>query len=78
MIPPRHSNRYTIVSITMFEGRTETTKRSLYAQVVQQLDAAAGIPASDVQIVVYEPPLANWSIGGPPATDTDPGFDIQI
>lgn len=78
IVPPRHSDRYTIISITMFEGRTEATKRRLYAQIVHELGAAAAIPADDVQIVVYEPPLSNWSIGGPPATDTDPGFVIRV
>lgn len=62
----------------MFKGRTEATKRRLYEQIVLQLDAVAGIHADDVLIVVYEPPLSNWSLGGPPGTDIDPGFAIEI
>jgi phenylpyruvate tautomerase PptA (4-oxalocrotonate tautomerase family) len=77
IIPPRHSNRYTITTITMFHGRTLDTKRRLYQQLVAEL-AQLGVPAEDVQVVLHEPAVENWSRAGIPASETDPGFTINI
>lgn len=71
LIPPRHSDRYTMVAITMYYGRSLATKKRLYQKLAAEL-ARLGVPADDLQVVVYEPPMENWSIGGVPATD-DPG-----
>jgi phenylpyruvate tautomerase PptA (4-oxalocrotonate tautomerase family) len=77
IIPPRHSNRYTITTITMFHGRTLDTKRRFYQQLVAEL-AQLGVPAEDVQVVLHEPAVENWSRAGIPASETDPGFTINI
>ncbi|MPY80378.1 MAG: tautomerase family protein [Actinophytocola sp.] len=54
IIPPRHSEQYAIVEVTMFKGRTERTKRRLYKYLVAEL-GAFDIPASDVQVVISNP-----------------------
>lgn len=77
IVPPRHSGRYTIVVVTMFKGRTEATKRRLYASLVDEL-GQVGVPSGDVQVMVHEPPVGNWSLNGIPATDADLGFAINI
>jgi phenylpyruvate tautomerase PptA (4-oxalocrotonate tautomerase family) len=76
-VPARFSPKYTIVTITMFKGRTLDTKRRLYQSLVAEL-AKLGVPADDVQVILNEPPIANWSLGGIPASDVDPGFKINI
>jgi phenylpyruvate tautomerase PptA (4-oxalocrotonate tautomerase family) len=76
-VPDRFSPRYTIVTITMFKGRTLETKRRLYQSLVTEL-GKLGVPADDVQVILHEPPAANWSLGGIPASDVDPGFKINI
>ncbi|MPY86065.1 MAG: hypothetical protein GEV00_23130, partial [Actinophytocola sp.] len=53
IVPPRHSGRYAIIQVTMFEGRTEQTKRRIYSNLANQL-AKLGFLAGDVQIVVYD------------------------
>jgi phenylpyruvate tautomerase PptA (4-oxalocrotonate tautomerase family) len=77
IVPPRHSNRYTMVVVTMFKGRTEATKRKLYASLADEL-GQVGVPSGDVQVIVHEPPVGNWSLNGIPATDADLGFNINI
>lgn len=77
IIPPRHSEQYTIVEVTMFQGRTARTKRRLYKYLVAEL-GAFDIPASDVQIVIHEPPVENWSLDGIPATETNRDFTIEV
>lgn len=75
--PQHHSEQYTIVEVTMIKGRTERAKRRLYKYLVAEL-GAFGIPASDVRIVLHEPPVENWSLDGVPATEAHRDFTIEV
>jgi phenylpyruvate tautomerase PptA (4-oxalocrotonate tautomerase family) len=38
-----------------------------------------GIQATDIFIVLHEPPLENWGIrGGVPASEVDLGFNLKV
>ena len=77
-IPPGKGDRFTLVEITMFAGRSLDAKRRLYRALVTNL-GRLGIPPSDVLIVLHEAPLENWGIrGGTPASDVDMGFEVGI
>jgi phenylpyruvate tautomerase PptA (4-oxalocrotonate tautomerase family) len=76
--PDRHSDRYTLVEVTLFAGRSLETKRRLYDAIVRRL-ATLGVPSNDVLIVLHEPPMENWAIdGGIPASEVDVGFKVDI
>jgi phenylpyruvate tautomerase PptA (4-oxalocrotonate tautomerase family) len=76
--PDRHSDRYTLVEVTMFAGRSMGTKRRLYDAIVRGL-AAFDVPANDVLIVLHEPAMENWGVnGGTPASEVDVGFKVDI
>jgi phenylpyruvate tautomerase PptA (4-oxalocrotonate tautomerase family) len=77
-IPPGKGDRFTLVEITMFAGRSLDAKRRLYRAVVTNL-GRLGIPPFDVLIVLHEVPLENWGIqGGTPASDVDLGFEVGV
>jgi phenylpyruvate tautomerase PptA (4-oxalocrotonate tautomerase family) len=77
-IPPGKGDRFTLVEITMFAGRSLDAKRRLYRAVVTNLGRLE-IPPSDVLIVLYEVPLENWGIrGGTSASDVDLGFEVGV
>jgi phenylpyruvate tautomerase PptA (4-oxalocrotonate tautomerase family) len=76
--PPGRGERFTLVEVTMFAGRSLDAKRRLYRAVVRHL-GRLGIPPSDVLIVLNEVPLENWGIrDGTPASDVDLGFEVGI
>ena len=76
--PDLHTDRYTLVEVTMFAGRSLDTKRRLYGAVVQRL-SALGVPPNDVLIVLHEPQMENWAVnGGIPASEVDVGFEVEI
>ncbi len=76
--PDRHSDRYTLVEVTMFKGRSLDTKRRLYEAIVREL-ASFDVPAEDVLIVLHEPAMENWGVdGGTPASEVDVGFEVDI
>jgi phenylpyruvate tautomerase PptA (4-oxalocrotonate tautomerase family) len=77
-IPPGASDRYTLVEITAFPGRSGTAKRNLYAAIVRNLEAA-GTPPDDVSIVVHEPAMESWGIrGGRSADQVDLGYRVDV
>jgi phenylpyruvate tautomerase PptA (4-oxalocrotonate tautomerase family) len=77
-IPPGKGERFTLVEVTMFAGRSLDAKRRLYRAVVRNL-GRLGVPASDVLTVLHEVPLENWGIrGGTPASDVDLGFEVGV
>ena len=77
-LPPGKGDRFTLVEVTMFAGRSLDAKRRLYRAVVTNL-GRLGVPASDVLIVLQEVPLANWGIrGGTPASEVDLGFEVGV
>lgn len=76
--PDQHSDRYALVEVTMFSGRSLETKRRLYQMIVAAL-VPFGIPANDMVIVLHEPPMHNWGVsGGVPASEADVGFRVDI
>jgi phenylpyruvate tautomerase PptA (4-oxalocrotonate tautomerase family) len=76
--PPGRSEKFTLVEVTMFAGRSLDAKRRLYRAVVRNL-GGLGVPSSDVLVVLHEVPLENWGIrGGTPASDVDLGFEVGV
>jgi phenylpyruvate tautomerase PptA (4-oxalocrotonate tautomerase family) len=77
-LPPGTGDRFTLVEVTMFAGRSADAKRRLSRAVVANL-AGRGVPASDVLIVLHEVPLESWGVrGGTPASDVDLGFEVGV
>jgi phenylpyruvate tautomerase PptA (4-oxalocrotonate tautomerase family) len=71
-------DRYTVVTIDIFAGRSLDAKRALYRGIVEGL-RPIGIPTDHVLIVLHEVARQNWGIrGGLPASDVDVGFDVTV
>jgi phenylpyruvate tautomerase PptA (4-oxalocrotonate tautomerase family) len=70
--------RYTVVRIDAFAGRSIDAKRNLYQAMVNSLQPL-GIPADHVKVCLREIPTENWGIqGGQAASDVDLGFQINV
>ncbi len=77
-IPPGKTEDYTLVELTIFQGRSMDAKRNLYQAVVRNL-GSLGIAPEDVFIVLIESPPENWGVrGGVPASEVDLGFKIDV
>jgi len=77
-VPPGRGEKFTLVEITMFSGRSMSAKRTLYQAIVRNL-AALDVPPLDIKIALIEIPPENWGIrGGMPAFEIDLGFKIDV
>ncbi|KRC47134.1 4-oxalocrotonate tautomerase [Leifsonia sp. Root227] len=69
---------YTIIEISMFEGRSEEAKRVLITELFARIRAEAGIDPHSVEITITETPKANWGIRGQVATDLALGYSVEV
>ncbi|MDP4094257.1 MAG: tautomerase family protein [Bacillota bacterium] len=58
------SDKFTLIELTVFKGRSLNAKRKLFSLIVKNLNESLGIDGNDVFIVLNEPPLENWGIRG--------------
>ncbi len=76
--PPTSGQKYMLVQITLFTGRSLDAKRALYKAIVAKL-GALGVPPLDIKITLIEVPLENWGIrGGHAASDIDLGYAVRV
>lgn len=77
-IPSDRDNRFTLISIDLFTGRSLEAKRALFQAIVNNL-AALDIPADHVKTVLRENTRDNWGVrGGFPASEVNLGYEINI
>ncbi|HTA19198.1 MAG TPA: tautomerase family protein [Polyangia bacterium] len=77
-VPTGRGERFTIVTIAAFSGRSLDAKRSLYKTIADRFEAL-GVPRLDVFIVLQEIPTENWGLrGGVAGSDVALGFKVDV
>jgi 4-oxalocrotonate tautomerase family enzyme len=69
---------YTIIEISMFEGRTDAAKRALIVELFTRVEAEAGISPHSLEITITETPKANWGIRGQNAADLVLNYRVEV
>jgi phenylpyruvate tautomerase PptA (4-oxalocrotonate tautomerase family) len=70
--------RFTVVTIDAFPGRSVEAKRNLHRAIVTRLEPL-GIPRDHVTVIVQDIALENWGIrGGQAACDVELGFSLDV
>lgn len=75
--PADRSERYTIIEVSMFSGRSAEAKRRLIQLLFERLERI-GIAPQDVEITIFESPAANWGIRGVPADELTLNYDVNV
>ena len=63
-IPSFKTDAFMIIDMKFFPGRTKEQKKVLIENITHALKERLSIDPSDVFIVIEEPDLENWGIGG--------------
>lgn len=71
------SERFVLVEMSIFPGRSREAKALLYAAIAARL-APLGIAPADQLVVLHEAPLENWGRGGRSAADAPPPFRLDV
>lgn len=62
--PEGRSEKYTIIEVLMFTGRSVATKKAFYQRLYCDFAQHLGIEANDLKITVVETPRHDWGIRG--------------
>jgi phenylpyruvate tautomerase PptA (4-oxalocrotonate tautomerase family) len=75
--PAGRTDRYTIIEISMFEGRTIETKKKLIQLLFERIHAAVGISATYFEITISETPKHNWGLHGLPGDEVSLNYKVE-
>jgi phenylpyruvate tautomerase PptA (4-oxalocrotonate tautomerase family) len=76
--PTDRSERYTILEISMFEGRSVETKKRLIQLLFDNLQERLQILPQDLEITIFETPRHNWGIRGKPGDELDLNYRVDV
>ncbi|MGR6903104.1 tautomerase family protein [Lysinibacillus sp. BSL11] len=69
---------YTIIEISMFEGRTIQAKKQLVNLLFERINNQLNISPLDVEITIFETPKHNWGIRGLPGDELALNYKVNI
>ncbi|MDN4088413.1 tautomerase family protein [Paenibacillus polymyxa] len=72
------SDVYTIIEISIFEGRTTEAKKQLINLLFQRINDLLGISPQDLEITIFETPKQNWGIRGVPGDELQLNYKVNI
>ena len=78
IFPPDRSDRYTIVEVSIFEGRSAEAKTLLIRLLYQNATRLAGISPQDLEITIFETPRAAWGIRGLPGDEVGLNYKVEV
>lgn len=78
MYPEDRSDNYTIIEISMFEGRSVETKKNLIRLLFTKLREDCDLDPQDVEITMFETPASNWGIRGLPGDELSLPYKVDI
>jgi phenylpyruvate tautomerase PptA (4-oxalocrotonate tautomerase family) len=78
LYPSDRSNRYLILEISLFEGRSVEAKKSLIRALYQHIGDATGITPNDIEITLFETPRQNWGIRGVPGDELNLNYKVSV
>ena len=76
--PGGRSQRYTIVEVSMFEGRSAQAKKAFIRLLYERAKTEIDLDATDLEITIFETPRANWGIRGLPGDELELGYKVTV
>lgn len=76
--PGDRSERYTIIEVSMFEGRSVDAKKQLIRLLYERLGRELGIAPADLEVTITETPRHNWGIRGVPGDELALTYQVRV
>ena len=68
------TDKFTMIELTLFPGRSKELKGNVIHEITRLLGENLGIAATDIIIIINEPPLENWGIYRNQASEMKLGY----
>ena len=76
--PEGRTDRYTIIEISMFEGRSVEAKKRLIGLLFERIGRGFDLSPQDIEITIFETPKHNWGIRGVPGDEIGLGYRVDV
>jgi phenylpyruvate tautomerase PptA (4-oxalocrotonate tautomerase family) len=76
--PASATERYTIIEISMFEGRSIETKKHLIRLLFERVCNQASRLPHEVEVTISETPRHNWGFRGSPGDEMSLGYKVDV
>jgi phenylpyruvate tautomerase PptA (4-oxalocrotonate tautomerase family) len=76
--PASASEKYTIIEISMFEGRSIETRKHLIRLLFQRVCAQADRKPNEIEITITETPKCNWGFRGMPGDEVGLNYTVEV
>lgn len=76
--PEGRTDAYTIIEISMFEGRSITAKKRLMLLIFKNMEEQAHVLPADVEITITETPRHNWGFRGQSGDQINLNYDVEV
>ncbi len=69
---------YTVIEVSMFEGRTVKAKKHLIKLLFERINRELNILSPDIEITIFETPKHNWGIRGLPGDELELNYKVNV
>ncbi|MFS0638904.1 tautomerase family protein [Mesobacillus foraminis] len=69
---------YTIIEVSMFEGRSAEAKKQLIRLLFERIQDKLSISSEDIEITIFETPMHNWGIRGVPGDELALPYKVDV
>jgi len=76
--PASASPRYTIIEISMFEGRAVDTRKALIRLLFERIVAACDRRPNELEVTITETPRHNWGFRGQPGDEVGLSYKVDV
>lgn len=76
--PSGRTGAYTIIELSMFEGRTIKAKKLLINLLFERIEGQLNISPQDVEITIFETAKHNWGIRGLPGDELELNYKVTV
>ncbi|WP_134682833.1 tautomerase family protein [Brevibacillus migulae] len=76
--PDDRTEAYTIIEISLFEGRSKETKKQLIRLLFERIHRQLQLSPQDIEITIFETPTSNWGIRGVPGDELQLTYQVNV
>ncbi|MBD2777968.1 tautomerase family protein [Iningainema tapete] len=76
--PSGRTDGYTIIEISMFEGRSVDAKKQLIRLLFERVQQELDISPQDLEITILETPKHNWGFRGLPGDEHTLNYKVDV
>jgi hypothetical protein len=77
-MPAGRSDAYTIIEVSMMEGRSVGARKNLIRLLFERVQARTGIAPRDLEICIHESPPCNWGFRGQHGDEIQLSYRIDV